>query len=111
MMKKEEAKSKKELSKEPEVLKEAIEDEEFVNASLERAKDIDQMKRFSESMEARKHKVSLVAEPRWLSKTLGRGLGNMLGNLAVPQPSSCRECVMMTTEIKDHDKVMQDKNE
>ena len=55
--------------------------------------------------------MRVIAEPSWLSTTLGRGLGGMLGNLAVPQPSSCRGCTMMTEEIKEHDKVIEAKNE
>ena len=111
---KEAAKAKKELAKEPEVLQEAIEDEEIVemvDMTMERVKKTEELTKFAQSMKTRKTKVSLVAEPKWLSKTLGRGLGDKLGNLAVPLPPSCRECIMMTNEIKDHDKMMQEKNE
>ena len=75
------------------------------------AKVIDDLKSFSKSLIYRKPKVSVQAEPSWLSTTLGRGLGGMLGNLAVPQPSSCRGCDLRSKEIEEHDKVVQNKNE
>ena len=109
---KEAAKAKRELAKEPEVLKEVIEDQELMEAvdkTLERVKSIEELRNFSKSLG--QPKMKLMAERSWLSATLGRGLGDMLGNLAVPQPSSCRECVMMTEAFKEHDKIIEEKNE
>merc|ERR1719319_1408379 len=80
---------------------------DIVDKTLERVKQIEDLTKFSKSMVTRPPKP-VVAEPNWLSATMGRGLGDMLGNLAVPQPSSCRECVMLTRAFEEQDKAIKE---
>ena len=85
------AEAMKELSKEPEILQQVMEDDdlvELVDVTLERRKKIDDFTQFSKSLESgvRKPKTSVMAEPRWLSKTLGKGLGGHAGEPGSPPP-------------------------
>ena len=113
---KEEAKTRKELSKETELLQDVIEMEEekelvsAADAALKRAEKINELKGFSKSFEKRKTKV-IQPRGKWMRKTVETGLGELLGNLALPESLSCRECDLRDLEIKEHDKIIQSKNE
>ena len=94
---------------------EVLDDHELGVAGVEhegRVKQIDDMKSFSKSLDH----VVIVPESRWLGCTMGAELGNMLARASRSLPGlveapACGGCDMRTMEIKEHDKIIQSKNE